>query len=201
VRRRISFSALALVLLVAGIVMVPLLRSGRVLSTGSLFQSSLLPTPGSPTPPADSTPPPPTTVYPPTVPPATVVFPTPPTPIPGAPLITEEQAIAIALSQNPYFRERLQRGELAVTSKLTIHGDAQAGTTGDLTVHPELPVWLVYLHVQPWTQMEGPVGAQIEVQYNLIWYELDASTGKLLGGGRSYSSEIPTATATLEAVP
>jgi hypothetical protein len=88
-----------------------------------------------------------------------------------------------------------------VTSKLTIHGDKQAGTTGDLTIHPQLPVWLVYLHVTPWTQLAGPVGRQIEVQYNVIWYEIDATTGKLLGGGRSFVPEEATPTATPEAAP
>jgi hypothetical protein len=86
VNRRISVSGLVLVLLLAGIMVVPLLWAGRVPITGSTFQSSILPTPG----PTNVTPGPSGTPPPPTVPLPTVVFPTPDTPVPNAPIITED---------------------------------------------------------------------------------------------------------------
>jgi len=115
------------------------------------------------------------------------VFPTPPTPISFAPVISEEQAIGIALSQNAIFTDMKQRGELKVTTKLTVHGDTQAGTTGDLRIHPQLPVWMVYVHLPVWKEIRGPVGKQVEVQFDTERYEIDATTGSVIGGGRSYA--------------
>ena len=94
-----------------------------------------------------------------------------------------------------------QRGELTVTTKLTVHGDAQAGTTGDLRVHPQLPVWMVYVHLPLWKEMRGPVGKQIEVQFDTERYEIDAITGIVIGGGRSYMGGEKPLTVTPEALP
>ena len=118
------------------------------------------------------------TPHPPTVPPATVVFPTPPTPVPNAPLIAAEEAISIAMSQSPLWAQIQQRGELTVTTRLTVHGDTQAGATGVLTIPPQLPVWVVTMHMPPWSQPAGPAGRQVEVQFNAQRYELDAETGQ-----------------------
>jgi hypothetical protein len=135
------------------------------------------------------------------VPPFTVVFPTPPTPAARAPVINEEQAVGIALNQNAVFADMKRRGELKVTTKLTVHGDAQAGTTGDLRIHPQLPVWMVYVHLPLWKEMRGPVGKQIEVQFDTERYEIDATTGSLIGGGSSYMGEEKIPTVTPEALP
>jgi hypothetical protein len=202
--RGVSTATLALALLLAAILTVPLLWAGRAPIKTLTFQSSLLQTPTS----ANATPPPHGTPAPagstpnaPTVPPATVVFPTPDTPIPNAPLISEEQALAIALSQNPYSAEQREKGEITVSTKLTVHGDIEAHATGDLLFHPELPVWLVYLHFPPYQYMGGPVGKSVLIRFNTHVYEIDAATGELIGGGNAYMEDISSRTATPEAMP
>lgn len=186
--RSIRWTSVILVVIVVAVLTISVLTSGPTKPASRPF-SSILPTPGPPTPtsqvggtPTTSG----TAVAHPTLPPSTVVFPTPSAPAAGSPVINEDQAIGIALNQNTIFAGMKQRGELKVTAKLTVHGDAQAGTTGDLRVHPQLPVWMVYVHLPLWKEMRGPVGKQVEVQFDTERYEIDATTGSVIGGGRSY---------------
>lgn len=197
------WTSLGLVLVIVAILALSLLWSEHWRPTNNTF-SSILPTPKPPTPSSQVSGTPSPTSTPairPTVPPSTVVFPTPPTPVSRAPVINQDQAIGIALNQNSIFAEMKQRGELTVTTKLTVHGDAQAGTTGDLRIHPQLPVWMVYVHLQAWKEMRGPVGKQVEVQFDTERYEIDATTGSVIGGGRSYMGGGQGITATPEALP
>ena len=197
------WTSLGLALVIVAILAISLLWSEHWRPASSTF-SSILPTPKQPTPTSQvgGTPSPTSTsAIRPTVPPSTVVFPTPPTPASRAPVINQDQAIGIALNQNAIFAEMKQRGELTATAKLTVHGDAQAGTTGDLRIHPQLPVWMVYVHLPAWKEMRGPVGKQVEVQFDTERYEIDATTGSVIGGGRSYMGGEKTITATPAALP
>jgi hypothetical protein len=191
VSKSIGVMGLVLMLLIAGILLVPSLWAGRMPTASCTFFSSILPPPTSP---SGGTP------RPPTVPPATVVFPTPPTPIPNALLIASEQAISVAMNQSPLWAQMQQRDELTVTTKLTVHGDTQAGASGVLTIHPQLPVWVVTMHMPAWKQMAGPVGKQVEVQFNAERYEIDAATGHVIGGGRAFVQGDGTPTLTPEVV-
>jgi hypothetical protein len=186
-----------LVLLLAGIMMAPFLWAGRVPTVGSTFQSSILPTPrpGTPVPTRG-------TVHPPTAPPATVVFPTPPTPIPNAPEISAEQAGSIAMSQSPVWAQMLQRGELTVTTKLTVHGDTDALTSRLLMFHPLLRVWVVYFHTPPLPRPGGPAGqVPNNLPLNTVAYEIDAVTGQVMGHLSTFVTNGATPTLTPEAAP
>ncbi len=187
--RPIGVPVLLLALLLAGIVLVPVLWAGRVPLASSMFQSSILPIPepASATPAQGITPVPTSGTVAPSVAPATVVFPTPPTPVPNALIISADQAIAIAGGQNPSLWDAQQQlGELTVSAKLTVHGDRQAGATGELDVHPLLPVWLVYVRLPTWTVLEGPAGHVVQDRYNIEIFEIDATTGKMLGGTTTF---------------
>jgi len=202
------------VLVLAGLVMALVMTfqglRGEPQAESPMFQSPIeTPTPSRPqkTPTkhpvtTPTTTPQPTRVYPPpTVVMPTLIVPTPPTPIPNAPLISEERAIAIALSSNPRFIEMRQSGKLKVTTKLTVHGDTKAGTTGVAIFHPHLPVWMIYLHLPEWKEVRGPAGQEVTVKFNTERFEIDAVTGVVIGGGRSYMNEDDIATVIPETLP
>ncbi len=137
----------------------------------------------------------------PTVPLPTLVIPIPPTVIPNVAIISDKQAVNIAINQSPRFYDLKKSGNLTITTKLTIHGDTDAGTTGDLRFSPQLPVWIVFLHLPPWQETRGPVGREVVVQFNAERFEIDATTGKVIGEGRSYIDESSSTPSTIEETP
>ena len=183
---------LALAGLVVALVMTFQGLRGEPQAESPVFQSPIeTPTPNkpaqtpSPLPPVPTSTPGKSTPLPSPIIVPTLIIPTPPTPIPGAPGISKERAIEIALSQNPRFREMQKDGLLKITAKLTVHGDIASGATGDLRFSPNLPVWIIYLHLPPWTEKRGPAEKEVVVKFSAERFEIDATTGKVIGGGRS----------------
>jgi len=92
-------------------------------------------------------------------------------------------------------------GQLKITVKLTVHGDVASGASGDLRFSSDLPVWIIYFHLPPWTEKRGPVGKEVVVQFNAERFEIDATTGKMIGGGRSYIDDNVLPGTTPEVAP
>lgn len=111
----------------------------------------------------------------------TPVFPTPPTPITTTAQITREQAIAIVMSRHPDYADLQARGQLTVTTTLTTYGEFSREKY--LRYHPLLPVWIVRMETQPWTEWRGPEGGQSPVTFRGFGYVIDAVTGEILVPG------------------